>query len=221
MTNQTGAMINQTTAMMSQVDTMVLSLEETRKIVGQNEQTVEAMQGQLDAMKEQVKLASKQTDLSSRQIDLLVLSECAYLSVQDFEIPPIRNDQLAVNGKIFNRGNTPAFNLQRQIQIAIGKGTPPPGWGRFDWDSLPYEIESVQLLRDESINFTTPEVKIGPDLLKEINEGRQTIVIDGQCRYRDNVGDLLIYVFGVAVQINPPRTHIRYQEHRREKRNPN
>jgi hypothetical protein len=41
-------------------------------------------------------------------------------------------------------------------------------------------------------------------------------VIDGQCRYRDNVGDLLIYVFGLAVEINPPRSHIRYQEHHRE-----
>jgi hypothetical protein len=105
------------------------------------------------------------------------------------------------------------------IQIAIGKGTPPPGWGRFDWDAQPYEIESVLLAAGDFVNFSTDDLKIDAKLLNEINSGDQTIVIDGQCRYRDNVGDLLIYVFGVAVEINPPRTHIRYQEHRRKSDN--
>jgi hypothetical protein len=66
------------------------------------------------------------------------------------------------------------------------------------------------------VNFTTPALKIDAKSLNEINEGKQAIVIDGQCRYRDNVGDLLIYVFGLTVELDPPRTHIRYQEHRRE-----
>jgi hypothetical protein len=56
-------------------------------------------------------------------------------------------------------------------------------------------------------------------MLKDINEGKQIIVIDGQCRYRDNVGDLLIYRFGITVELNPPRGHVRYQDHERKESN--
>lgn len=163
----------------------------------------------------------KQRAIMERQLKFMARSESAYLSVQDFEIPPIQNSELVVTGKIFNRGKTPAFDFQRQIQIARGKGTPPPGWGRFDWDTIPYEIENVLLLRDEFVSFITPPLKVNPGLWNEIKSGKQTIVIDGECRYRDNVGDLLIYVFGVTLGINPSRTYIRYQEHRREKAKPN
>ena len=157
----------------------------------------------------------KQWAIMERQIKLMARSESAYLTVTDLKIPPIRNNQLIVNGKIVNRGKTPAFDFQRQIQIAIGEGTPPVGWGRFDWDFDPAECENLLLVADEPVYFTTQPLIIDADMLVDINEGRQTIVIDGQCRYCDNVGDLLIYVFGLAVELDPPRFHIRYQEHRR------
>jgi len=158
----------------------------------------------------------KQWAIMERQLRLMALSQSAYLSVGDFIIPPIRNYQLVVNGKLFNRGNTPALNLTKKMQIALGKGTPPPRWGRFDWNVIPDEPDSTLIAAGDFVHFTTPVLKIDPKLFNEINEGKQTIMIDGQCRYRDNVGDLLIYVFGLTVELDPPRTHIRYQEHRRE-----
>src|ERR1041385_7447893 len=69
----------------------------------------------------QVVIYRKQWAIMERQIKLLARSESAYLSVGDLEIPPLRNKQLVVNGKIFNRGKTPAFEFQRLIQIAVGK----------------------------------------------------------------------------------------------------
>jgi hypothetical protein len=158
----------------------------------------------------------KQWAIMERQIKLLARSESAYLSVGDLVIPPVRNNTLVVNGKIFNRGKTPAFEFQRRIQIAIGTGTPTVAWGRFEWDFDPAECGNILIVANDSVNFSTDPLRIDPARLTEINEGRQTIVIDGQCRYRDNVGDLLIYVFGLTVEINPPRGHIRYQEHHRE-----
>jgi hypothetical protein len=163
----------------------------------------------------------KQWAIMERQIKLLARSESAYLSVGDLVIPPLRNNQLIVNGKIFNRGKTPAFEFQRLIQIAIGKGTPPIGWGRFVWKFDPAECEDILLVAGESINFSTDPLPIDPAILPEINEGRQTIVIDGQCRYRDNVGDLLVYVFGLTIELDPPGGDVRYQQHRREETNTN
>lgn len=158
----------------------------------------------------------KQWVIMERQIKLMAHSESAYLVVGDLQIPPLRNYELVVNGKIFNRGKSPAFNFQRQIQIAVGKGVPPIGWGRFPWNFKPEECESLLLVVGEPVNFTTPPLKIDASILADVNAGRQTIVIDGQCRYRDNVGDLLIYRFGITVELDPPRAHIRYQDHERK-----
>jgi hypothetical protein len=181
------------------------------------------MQAQLETMKEQTVTAQVVADAATEsarvarlQVKFMARSESAYLSVGDLVIPPIRNNQLVVGGKIFNRGKTPAYDFRRQIQIAIGKGTPPVGWGRFEWTFSPEECESLEIAAGDSVNFTTEPLKIDSAILGEINEGKQTIVIDGQCRYHDNMGDLLIYRFGLAAEIDPPRGHIRYQEHRRE-----
>lgn len=158
----------------------------------------------------------KQWAIMERQIKLMAHSESAYLSVGNVVIPPLRNHQLVVNGKIFNRGKTPAFEFQRRMQIAIGTGTPSVGWGRFEWEFDPAECGNILLVAGESINFSTDPLGIDPATLKNINEGKQIIVIDGQCRYRDNVGDLLIYRFGITVELDPPRAHIRYQDHERK-----
>jgi hypothetical protein len=164
----------------------------------------------------QAVIYKKQWAIMERQLKLMALSQSAYLSVGEFVIPPIRNYRLVVNGKLFNRGNTPALNLRKKMQIALGTGTPPPGWGQFDWNVIPNEMDSTVIAAGDFVNFTTPALTIDAKSLNEINERKQAIVIDGQCRYRDNVGDLLIYVFGLTVELDPPRTHIRYQEHRRE-----
>lgn len=181
-----------------------------------------AMRDSLDRADKVIEKMQSELDVIERQAEFIAMSESAYLSVGEFEIPPLRDYQLVVNGKLFNRGKTPAFDLERRLQIATGIGTPPVGWGRFDWDATPdhSKVETVLLAANDDINFTTPAVKITDAILSDINEGKQVIVIDGQCRYRDNLGDLLIYEFGLRVELDPRRCHIRYQNHRREKANP-
>lgn len=208
MTNQTAAMINQVGAMINQANLMTLSLEETRKIVEQNERTIKATE--------------KSIEITQRQIELSKLSESAYLSVADIEIPsPLRGYNLAVNGKIFNRGKTPAFKFQRLIQIAAGKGEPPVGWGRFEWNFNPEECEDITIAADDFVNFTTT-LPLNAETLAQINKNEEIIVIDGQCRYLDHAGDLLIYRFGLTVDLGPPpRSLIRYQNHERNEAKPN
>jgi hypothetical protein len=183
--------------------------------IDRTDRIIEKMQAQLHQMQEQ------STDVR-RQIELSKLSESAYLSVADLEIPlPLHGYNLAVNGKIYNRGKTPAFRFQRLIQIATGKGEPPVGWGRFEWNFNPEECEDIMLAAGDCVNFTTT-LPLKPETLAQLNENEQTIVIDGQCRYLDHSGDLLIYRFGLTVDLGPPpRSLIRYQNHERNEANPN
>jgi hypothetical protein len=183
--------------------------------VDRTDRIVEKMQAQLEKMQEQ------STDVR-RQIELSKLSESAYLSVADLEIPlPLHVYNLAVNGKLYNRGKTPAFKFQRLIQIATGKGEPPVGWGRFEWNFNPEECEDLMIAAGDFVNFTKT-LALNAETLARINENEEIIVIDGQCRYLDHAGDLLIYRFGLTVDLGPPpRSLIRYQNHEREEANPN
>jgi hypothetical protein len=195
--------------------------------VQRTDKIIENMQSQLIAMREQSMMAQVAAEaakvsakVAEQQIKFMARTESAYLSVSDLK-PVVHKEQLFVVGKIFNRGKTPAFDFQRKIQIAIVEGHPPVGWGRFDWSFNPEECESLEIAAGDSVNFVTGSVDVDSAILAELNGGVLTIVVDGQCRYRDNMGDLLIYKFGLAIELDPPRGHIRYQEHRREEANPN
>lgn len=184
----------------------------------------EAMKGQLDAMKEQVRLASKQTDLSSRQIDLLVLNECAYVGVGDFQIPPIKDYNLIVTGKFFNGGRTPAWDFKRKVGILLGDAPPPEGW-TYNWDAQTVrESDSIFIVAQDSVKFDSEPLKITHEDFDKINSGETVIALVGECRYLDSLGGRQVYSFGVFFEFDPPRNPraiIRYQHHRREKANPN
>lgn len=190
--------------------------------VERTDRVVEKMQVQLEVMKDQAKAATAQAELAAKQIELMVLNECAYMTLGNWEIPPIRNQRLVINGKFINAGRTPALDFRRKIQIALGEGQPPKDWGAFDWDSNPDESGSLVIVANQEVNFSTPPLEeITDAMVADINKGKLVIVIDGQCRFFDTLGGKQIYRFGVTVELGPPpRVHIRYQNHAREKANP-
>lgn len=182
------------------------------------DRVIDKMQGQLVVMEDQAKAATAQAELAAKQVEFMVLKECAYITIDNLCVEPIRNHLLVVSGKFFNSGNTPALDFKRKFRVALGPGTPPAGWGQFDW--VPDENEGIVLVKDGEINFSTDPLEITNDDIAKINDERLTIVMDGQCRFFDTLGGKQIYTFGVTFEMTPPHAVFRYQYHRREKANP-
>lgn len=209
MKGQRQAMQGQAAGMAAQARTMRESLLETRKMT--------------EAMQEQLKAMERQWQTSNRQIELMALSECAYVTIGDWNIDMpiheqhIRDYLIVVDGRFLNRGRTPALNFRRKIQIAAGKGSPPPDWGKFDWESCPSDQEGALLAANDDLGFSTPPLKVNDHKLTEIEKGDRIIVVDGQCRYFDILGDEQVFTFGVTIELNPRRALVRYQDYRREK----
>jgi hypothetical protein len=183
---------------------------------------LKAMREQMEVMRDQVIIAGKQSELTAQQIELMVLSESAYVTVgEDWKVDEdsFNNNILIVHGQIHNGGRTPALNFKRKIQIAIGDGKPPRGWGRFDWDSNADESESIVLVSGGKVNCSTPPMELSEEILHDVVTGKQMVVIDGQCRYSDILGGEQVYTYGLALDWISSRTLIRYQDYRREKAN--
>jgi hypothetical protein len=178
--------------------------------------SLEIMQGQLDAVK-------NQSQLTAKQIELMVLTEGAYVTIGEnwkVDEDSWSEDVLVVHGQIHNGGRTPALNFRRKIAIAIGEGEPPPGWGRFDWDSTTDDSESIVLVSGGKVNCSTPRMKLSGKMPNDLILGKQTVVIDGQCRYLDILGGEQVYTFGLTIEWKTSRALIRYHDYRREKTNP-
>ena len=127
----------------------------------------------------QVVIYRKQWRIMEKQIKLMKMSERAYVVVDAFQPPKFGEDFITVEGKLFNRGRTPAFNLRRNFQIAIGKGTPPEDWGRFDWDSSPDTSEGILIPANSDINFGKKLSKVRKDDISKVLAGELLVVVDG------------------------------------------
>jgi hypothetical protein len=179
------------------------------------DQQVKAMQGQLDAMKDQ-------SQLTAKQIELMVLNECAYIAVEDFTFQPkIKNHELVVSGKFFNGGRTPAWDFKRQLGVDVVQGRPPVGW-TFDWEGKPWEEgESVLILANKYINFSSTPRKVTDAEIAGLNSDDLVILVVGKCEYLDGTGGKQIYTFGVTLDLGSadqaPRALVHYQNHYREK----
>jgi len=168
----------------------------------------------------QVIIYRKQWGVMERQIKLMALSECAYIMAENFQQPIVGNNAVTIQGKFFNRGRTPAFALERKIQIGIGKGYPLEDWGRIDWEGNPFNAEPTLIPANSDINFGMTVRDVSDAEIAGIEKGDLLISVDGECRYFDNLGDQQIYIFGVTFELNPVRPYIRYHQHRREKSKP-
>ena len=173
--------------------------------------------------REQWHVMERQWRAGTKQIELMALSECAYVTIGEnwkVDEDSWNNDVLVVHGQIHNGGRTPALNFRRKIQIAIGEGKPPPGWGRFEWDSTTDDSESIVLVSGGKVNCSTPPMKLSGQIPNDLVLGKQMVVIDGQCRYLDILGGEQVYTFGLAIDWMTSRALVRYQNYRREKTNP-
>lgn len=170
----------------------------------------------------QAQEANKQASASTQMIELIVRNECAYIRVGDLKLPqPIRNNRLVIEGKFYNGGRTPAWNFQRQIQIAIGTPVPPPSdWG-VNWGDSDEESPVSMLVAGGDVDFGAAIENVTQDTLDRVNRDELVILLDGECRYIDSLGGKVFYRFGYTFELEPPKAVERYQTHRREKANPN
>ena len=77
------------------------------------------------------------------------------------------------------------------------------------------------LVSGGKVNCSTPPARLTEEILNQIVVGKQMVVIDGQCRYWDILGDeQVVYKFGLAIEWTTARALIRYQDYHREKTKP-
>ena len=155
---------------------------------------------------------------------MMVMNECAYVGIGDFHIPPIKDHKLIVTGMFFNGGRTPAWDFKRKLGVMVAEEPPPEGW-TFDWEVQNVgESDSIFIVAQDKVNFESEPHTITDEEIAKINSGDAIIVLVGECRYLDSLGGRQIYSFAVVFKFDPPRSPralTRYQNHRREKANPN
>lgn len=199
---------------LSSLDVVIISALTSREMVEIMSRQEAEMTAQREAMQDQLATMKSQGESFNKQIDLMVRNECAYLGVRDWRV--LDGNDLIVSGTIFNGGRTPAWNFNRQFQVATGTGTPPDDWGIIQWDKPTLGSGDSLIIAGGETYFSTDPTPITKETWMELIRGQQIILLDGECVYADTAGRKWVYRFGYTIDIQRsgfPVAVERYQRH--------